>query len=122
MTTPAVERRRGERQALIETAAAWAERLASRHEVAAVVVFGSTARGDFNKWSDVDVLVVAPELPGGRRERDELLTADATPGVQPVAWTPEELAERRRRNDPIARECDAIGVTVYGALPPPGQE
>ena len=122
MTFPAVARRRAEQRARIEEAAAWAERLASRLEVAAVVVFGSTARGDFNKWSDLDVLVVAPALPTDRRARDELLTADATPGLQPVGWTLQELAERRRRRDPIARECDTVGVTVYGALPGPGGE
>ena len=122
MTFPAVARRRAEQRARIEEASAWAERLASRYEVTAAVVFGSTARGDFNKWSDVDVLVVAPQLPTDRRARDELLTADATPGLQPVGWTLQELAARRRRRDPIARECDTVGVTVYGALPGPGGE
>ncbi len=119
MTIPAVERRRAEQQARVEVAAAWAKRLATRQEVAAVVVFGSTARGDFNKWSDLDVLVIAPGLPGEWRSRAELLMADAPPGLQPVGWTPAELAERRRRGDPIARECDAVGVIVHGHLPPP---
>ena len=45
--------------------------------------------------------------------------ADAPPGLQPVGWTPAELAERRRRGDPIARECDTVGVVVYARLPPP---
>ena len=120
MTIPAVQRRRAEQQARIEVAAAWAKRLASRQDVTAVVVFGSTARGDFNKWSDVDVLVVAEELPDEWRTRTEVLAADAPLGLQQVGWTPAELAERRRRGDPIARECDAVGVVVYGALPPAG--
>jgi hypothetical protein len=34
-----------------------------------------------------------------------------------VGWTPAELAQRRRRRDPIAREADAVGVVVFGALP-----
>ena len=119
MTIPIAERRRAEQRARIETAAAWAKRLATHQEVTAAVVFGSTARGDFNKWSDLDVLAVAPGLPGEWRSRAELLMADAPPGLQPVGWTPTELAGRRRRGDPIARECDTVGVVVYGRLPPP---
>ena len=119
VTIPVVERRRAEQRARIEMAAAWAEQLAARQEVTAVVVFGSTARGDFNKWSDVDVLVVAPELPGDWRTRAALLMSGAPPGLQPVGWTPAELDERRRRGDPMARESDTVGVTVHGRLPPP---
>ncbi len=117
MTIPVVERRRAEQRARIDAAAAWAERLAAGRKVTAAVVFGSTVRGDFNKWSDVDVLVVGDDLPGEWRSRAEVLMADAPPGLQPVGWTPAELTERRRRRDPIALECDGVGVVVYGALP-----
>ncbi len=117
MTHPIVVRRRAEQEARIRCAADWAHELAKRLDLVAVVVFGSSARGDFNKWSDIDVLVVANELPEGARERLALLTELAPIGVQPVGWTPNEFADRRRRNDPIARECDGVGVTVLGALP-----
>jgi len=118
MSHPVLERRRSEQTALIRVAREWAERLAQRLDVVAAVVFGSVARGDFNKWSDIDVLVVARGLPEGARERLELLMRDAPPGLQPVGWTPEELTARRLRGDPIARECDAVGMVVSGSLPP----
>ena len=38
--------------------------------------------------------------------------------LQALGWTPAELAERRRRSDPIARGCDRVGVVVHGVLPP----
>ena len=120
VTIPVIDRRRAQQRARIEAVATWAGCLAAEREVSAVVVFGSTVRGDFNKWSDVDVLVVAEELPDEWRTRTEVLAADAPLGLQQVGWTPAELAERRRRGDPIARECDAVGVVVYGALPPAG--
>ncbi len=117
MSHPIVERRRREQSERNARAAAWAESLATRLDVLAAVVFGSVARGDFNRWSDIDVLVVARGLPQGARERLALLGADAPLGVQPVGWTPEELAERAARRDPIARECATLGVVVYGSLP-----
>jgi len=118
MTIPVVERRRAEQRARIDAAGSWAEHIAAGRETTVVVVFGSTARGDFNKWSDIDVLVVAAELPEDWGSRMDVLMAGAPPGLQPVGWTPAELAERRSRGDPIARECDSVGVVVYGALPP----
>jgi predicted nucleotidyltransferase len=84
--------------------------------VAAVVV-GSVARGDFNHWSDLDVLVVADDLPDRWLDRCEAL-APVPPGLQPIGWTPNELAARRRRRDPIALEAGTVGVTVWGTLPP----
>jgi hypothetical protein len=114
---PILVRRRAEQQARIRCAADWAHELAKRIDLVAVVIFGSTARGDFNKWSDIDVLVVANELPLDARVRLALLTEAAPPGLQPGGWMPDEFADRRRRKDPIARECDAVGVTVFGALP-----
>lgn len=118
MTIPVVERRRAEQRARIDKVATWAEAFAAGRQVTAVVVFGSTVRGDFNKWSDTDVLVVAEDLPDDWRSRTELVMAGAPPGVQSLGWTPAELAERRHRRDPIALECDSVGVVVHGALPP----
>lgn len=115
---PVVERRLAEQAALVQTARQWAERLAKRMDLLAAVVFGSVARGDFNKWSDLDVLVVARGLPSDARARLEVLMQDAPPGLQAIGWTPAELVARRLRNDPIARECEAAGVVVFGQLPP----
>ncbi len=117
MSHPLLERRRRQRDAWIELARRWAGDLARRMPVRAVVVFGSVARGDFNKWSDVDVLVVADDLPATGRERLALLHDSAPPGLQPLGWTSEELSARRRRHDPIALESDTIGVVIYGSLP-----
>ncbi len=102
----------------MDRAASWAAALPDELGVVAVVVFGSVARGDFNKWSDIDVLLVAEHLPSSSRDRIELLFADRPGGLEPVGWTPSELVERRRRRDPIAREANEVGVVVRGALPP----
>jgi len=117
VTHPVIERRRRERAAAIARVQSWADALATRlPSLRAVAVFGSVARGDFNKWSDIDVLVVAAELPKRYTERAELVSP-VPPGVQPIIWTPDEQARERRRGNPIAREVDEIGVVVWGELP-----
>lgn len=110
-------RRRRERAAAIDVARRYAVTLAEDIPVVAVVVFGSYARGDFNTWSDIDVLVISDALPTGFRERIDVLWRHRPPGLEPVGWTVAEHAERRRRRDPIATEADAAGVVVLGTRP-----
>lgn len=107
-------RRRAEREALIARAASFARNLDPLLGVHAVVVFGSVARGDFNRWSDIDVLVVAEHLPPGPRQRWEAFGA-APAGVQPVAWTAEEWHTELARRNPIAVEAVEAGVWLVGS-------
>ncbi|MBW3558140.1 MAG: nucleotidyltransferase domain-containing protein [Actinobacteria bacterium] len=77
----------------------------------------SGARGDFNKWSDLDVLVVAEDLPDTLAARLALV-AKRPPGLEVILWTPGEEAQRRSRGtDPAATEAYEVGVVVYGELP-----
>ncbi len=120
LTNPVADRRRTERRELIETARSWAATLPEALGVEAVVVFGSVARGDFNKWSDIDVLVVSDRLPSDLLVAAAVLGQGAPAGLQPVGWSGAELARRRRRGDPIARQAYEIGVVVRGRLPAVG--
>lgn len=112
-----VERRRREQVEAFDVARRYADAVAADVPIVAVVVFGSYARGDFNTWSDVDVLVISDRLPEDAKTRLDLLWGHVTGSVSPVGWTIAELAARRRRRDPIAVEADSAGVTVVGALP-----
>jgi predicted nucleotidyltransferase len=109
-----VERRRREQAELIELARGYVAKLANRLPVVAAAVVGSVARGDFNVWSDVDVLVVADGLPARAPDRSALLLADAPPRVQPVGFTREELAQAAQRRNPMVREAVERGVPLLG--------
>ena len=119
MTDAVIARRRAERESLLAVAQNWARTAGPAIGALAVVVVGSVARGDFNKWSDIDVLVVRDDLPDSLGDRLALLAPTSRPpGVEAILWTPAELATRRRRGtDPLANETYEVGVVVYGRLP-----
>jgi len=77
-------------------------------------VVGSVARGDFNVWSDVDVVVVSEGLPARAPDRAAVLAADAPPGVQPVGFTPDEFRRAWERRNPLARSVAGEGVVLLG--------
>lgn len=108
--------RRAERESLIELARDYIRRLSQVVAVEAAFVVGSVARGDFNLWSDVDVVVVAENLPSDSLERTGLLISVAPARVQPVGFTPAELERARRRRNPLVLEADALGISLADVL------
>lgn len=104
----ALRRRERERLRVIGEAGRWASKLPA--PVAAILV-GSYARGDFNLWSDVDVIMLSPAFEGlGVPER--LRRVDAPPGYEVIPWTPRELEEHLARRNPLAVEAVQHGVVL----------
>ncbi len=116
-----IARRRAERAALIGVARRFADDLDPGLGVRAVVVFGSVARGDFNVWSDIDVLVVADHLPARALDRFAAL-GEPVPRLQAVPWTPAEWRRERRRSNPIAVEAVDDGVWLVGSVDGLGEQ
>ena len=106
-------RRWRERADRLATAARYAEALSRRIALLDAVVIGSTARGDFNVWSDIDVLVVAEDLPEKAPDRALLLAQDVRSGVQAVGFTPEELQAALDKGNPMACEALTSGERVF---------
>jgi predicted nucleotidyltransferase len=79
-----------------------------------VVVVGSVARGDFNRWSDVDTVVVAEGFADTLLERLAQL-GPRPAGVEPAAWRPEEAKARLARADPMAVEAMDRGIWLVGS-------
>lgn len=108
-----IQGRVAEQSALLGRAERFAGALDRDMGVLAVVVFGSVARGDFNVWSDVDVLVVVRGA--GQQLVDRVRSRGREIGlVEPVVWTPEQLRSRLRRRDPIALESVEHGMWLFG--------
>ena len=117
-----LERRKAERDELLGLARSYAERLSARISLEAAVVAGSVARGDFNVWSDVDVVVIVDSLPERALDRATLLLEDAPPRIQPTGFTPAEFEREVARGNRLLLEAIDTGVTVAGQLPSPRTE
>lgn len=111
-TTDPRVRRRAEREELIAHARVYVEALAAELPDLVAAVGGSVARGDFNRWSDVDVVVVSDRLPDDARARLDVLHAVVVPGVEPHGYTRAELRRAVERGDPLARETLDRGVAL----------
>jgi len=85
-----------------------------------VVVFGSVARGEYGKNSDVDVIVVIESLPKSKLRRQEEFVSveeiiekkmgeDVLVKLSPIIKTPEEV----RKIPPILLDVVEDGIILY---------
>lgn len=107
----AVDRRRAEREQMIDSTRRYFRAKATRMSLHAAYLIGSVARGDFNLWSDVDVVIVAGDLPERFLDRIELFS-DRPPGVEVFPYTPDEFESELSRRNPMVVEADDIGIDI----------
>lgn len=85
------------------------------HPVSAII-FGSQARGDIHEWSDIDVLVIAPEFDQYRPIPLDLATRFWTaagktdPRIEPVPCGVEEWKQPHAR--PVLSAAEQEGFEV----------
>jgi len=91
------------------------ERIAARFRPLRIVLFGSRARGEATAWSDVDLLVVLPEVANKRHAAVEVRRAlgDLPVCKDIVVTTPEEIARRGQVIGGVLRAALREGNVVY---------
>ena len=81
------------------------------------VLFGSFARGEATEWSDIDVLVIAPEFDGDRSltlvEQMWELTGEADNRIEPIPCGEREWETEQGR--PILEVARQEGVEIAAA-------
>jgi hypothetical protein len=108
----ALEDRKREKEKAVRQAAAYFRRLSENVRIHAGVLYGSYARGDFNTGSDIDLMVIAEELPGHPLDRWELLYSCATGGIEPKGYTASEFMKLVEKKNPFALELLSCGVPL----------
>lgn len=107
-----IEERRKQREVFLEEARRFVARLSTRVDIEMAFVVGSVARGDFNVWSDVDVLIVAEGLEPRAPDRGLQLNAGAPERFQVIGLTPAEFESARRKRNPLAVEAESDGIAL----------
>jgi len=78
------------------------------------ILFGSFARGDYHAGSDVDLLIVKDtNQPFMERSADVLRACPSALALEPLVYTPAELEQMVRQNNPFICQVLAEGVVIY---------
>jgi len=108
--------RKEERENLLEKAEHYLKILRERTGPLSGIVFGSVSRGDFNYASDVDLLVIAEELPSHPLRRIEILLSPWVPGVDPKGYTPSEFKALKLKKNPFILSVLQEGIILLDDL------
>lgn len=99
----------------IELIADMTDRIARDFHPLRIILFGSHARGDATADSDVDLLVVLPEVANKRQAAIEIRRAlrDLPISKDIVVTTPDEIARRGDLIGPVLRPALREGKVLY---------
>ena len=79
--------------------------------IEAAFLFGSYARGAENKWSDIDVAIIASNISDDRldeRIRFTKVSSDIDSRIEPVPFKPETFVDE----DPLVWEIKKEGIPI----------
>lgn len=113
-----IERRRRERASVIEEARRFAEELSKVFGGLAAILYGSYARGDFNLWSDVDLIVVVRDraVPGNPIRRLEPVLDLIPPNFEVKILTMSEFEKSIRRMNPVVLKILKEAVLLFDTI------
>jgi len=113
-----VEERRLMRKAATEAAAEAVKLVEMIVGSVSAALIGSYARGDFNQWSDVDLLVVSPGFAPNPLDRFEQVAEvlKKFPSLEIIPLTLREFERQKRLKTPLAEETMRTGVVIKDEL------
>ncbi len=81
-----------------------------------IILFGSAARGEYDKVSDLDFLILKQDVPSRgldrMRELDDLI--DRNMAVDMLVYRPDEFEHRIKLGDPFIKRILSEGRVLYG--------
>ncbi len=113
-----IEQRRLIREDVIRKAREFTEKVKNCLGKISVVLVGSYARGDFNEWSDIDILIIAEDISGNPLERMDYLIGKCPPpaGIEPIIISLNEFIRQKKLETPLSREAYNIGMVLADDL------
>jgi predicted nucleotidyltransferase len=94
---------------------AYADAKAKEHDVRAIILTGSLARGSYSGTSDADILVIADSVPSNILERYVLFSDPSVPvDLEPRVYTTDEFKNKLRQGDRFVVEALQTGIPLHG--------
>ena len=92
------------------------EQLIEKYKPLKIILFGSAARGEYDKLNDLDFLILKEDVPyrglDRMRELDDLI--DRNIAVDILVYRPEEIENRIQLGDPFIKTILSEGQLLYG--------
>lgn len=92
------------------------QQLINKYKPEKIIIFGSYARGNFDKDSDIDFLIIKKDTPYQGRDRAREIRKLVTKNIACdfLVYRPEEFDERIRLGDPFIKLILEEGKVIYG--------
>lgn len=114
-----VEKRKRELRERIELAREFLRSIYEYLRPMTAIIIGSTARGDFNQWSDVDLVLVSDRFPENPMDRFRMVELKILPGIEPIPLRTADLMRLVEKRSPVVGDMmkgiflvDDLGIKV----------
>ena len=78
-----------------------------------IILFGSYARGNFTESSDIDLCLIAENMPKDELTRRTMPDMPRVPKVRVIGFSPEEFIEYLKGTRFLAFDIVADGIVIY---------
>lgn len=109
-----IENRKKEQQKRLQIAFDYVQRLANSIGKLTAILYGSTARGDFKDWSDIDIIIISDNLPNDSMEMLDFLYAYSEGLIEPKGFKLEEF--KAIQDKPFGRLLAEEGIVINDDL------
>jgi predicted nucleotidyltransferase len=86
-----IEGRKKEQKKRFDIACLYVQRLASHIGALTAILYGSSVKGDFKDWSDIDIIIISDRLPSDPMERLDVLYEPTEGLIEPKGFTRDEF-------------------------------
>jgi predicted nucleotidyltransferase len=92
------------------------QQLIQKYGPSKIILFGSAARGEYDKVNDLDFLILKQDVPSRgldrMRELDDLIERNMA--VDMLVYRPDEFEHRIKLGDPFIKRILSEGRVLYG--------
>lgn len=87
-------------------------------DVESVIVFGSIARGEASRDSDIDLAVIATPEWDGRTDLEDAARTGLGNGCDVLVFTASRFQQLAQSGEPVVRDILRDGLALFGSMPP----